>query len=84
MEASDGDQLRLHSVEILFSAHAKGLSLLDLQLDALDVEVKSIRRRGLSKLEPTPQTIIKEGDVLVLLGKPGNLDSAEKRLLAGK
>jgi hypothetical protein len=47
---------------ILFSAYAKSLLLLDLVLDALDVEVKSIRRLSLPKLEPTPQTILAEGD----------------------
>jgi CPA2 family monovalent cation:H+ antiporter-2 len=84
LEANDSEQLRLHSVEILLAAYAKGLRLFDLRLDALGVEVKSIRRSSLPKLEHTPQTILEEGDVLVLLGKPGNLDSAEKLLLTGK
>ncbi|MGZ8174984.1 MULTISPECIES: monovalent cation:proton antiporter-2 (CPA2) family protein [Methylobacter] len=84
LEANDSEQLRLHSVEILFAAYAKGLRLFDVGLETLGVEVKSIRRSSLPKLEPTPQTILEEGDVLVLLGKPGNLDSAERLLLTGK
>lgn len=84
LEARDEEQLRLHSVVIQPSAFACGKRLIDLWLEEYQVQVKSIRRRNLKGLEPTPDAILVEGDVVVLQGTPDNLTSAEKFLLTGK
>ena len=84
LEARDEEQLRLHSVVMPPGAFACGKRLIDLWLEEYQVQVKSIRRRNLKGLEPTPDAILIEGDVVVLQGTPDNLTSAEKFLLTGK
>jgi len=84
LEARDEDQLRLHSVVLIANAYACDKCLMDAWLAEYDVEIKSIRRRNFKGLEPTPDLVLVEGDVVVLQGKPNNLASAEKYLLTGK
>jgi CPA2 family monovalent cation:H+ antiporter-2 len=84
LDARDEDQLRLHSVALPPSAYACGKRLIDLWLEEFHVSVKSVRRRNLKGLEPTPDTVLLEGDILVLQGTPDNLTSAEQRLLTGQ
>ena len=47
------------------------------------VEVTAVRRRNIRALEPTAETRFEAGDVVVLLGVPGALGTAESRLLKG-
>ncbi|WP_137936662.1 monovalent cation:proton antiporter family protein [Chitinivorax sp. B] len=75
-------QPRLHSVMITDTATAIGKKLGELQLDDL-VEIKTIKRRNVRSLKPTPDLEILVGDVLVLLGRPEELAKAEYRLLTG-
>ena len=82
-EDSERPQPRLHSVLVTVGAAAIGRSLASLQLDTLGVEVKSLRRRGARTLTPMLETLIQEGDVLVLLGVEENLGAAEIKLLQG-
>jgi len=84
LDARDEDQLRLHSVVLLADAFACGKRLLDLALEGFKVKVTSIRRRNLKGLDPAPETVLIEGDVVVLQGTPDNLALAENRLLKGK
>ena len=84
LEARDEDQLRLHSVSLPAGAFACGLRLIDLWLEGHDVQIKSLRRRNLKPQEPVPETVLVEGDVLVLQGTPDNLALAENILLKGK
>ncbi|NOT68820.1 MAG: potassium transporter [Methylophilaceae bacterium] len=75
---------RMHSLAIAASAYCVGKRSIDVWLGAFKVEVKSIRRQNGKAFEPTPDTVFAEGDVLVLLGKPQDLISAEKMLLTGR
>lgn len=84
LDARDEDQLRLHSVILPPSAYACGKRLLDVLAKNRGVEVKSIRRRNLKNLPPTPDSVLADGDVIVLQGTPDNLASAEAHLLTGK
>jgi len=84
LDARDEDQLRLHSVSLAAGAYGCGKRLIDLWLQGHDVQIKSLRRRNLKPQEPTPDTVLAEGDVLVLQGTPDNLASAENILLRGK
>ena len=84
LEARDEDQLRLHSVIMSPSAYACGLRLLDVWLAEYQVEVKAVRRPNVKGLDPTPDMVLLENDVVVLQGKPDNLARAEQFLLTGK
>lgn len=83
LDARDEDQIRLHSVSLPAGAYACGKRLIDLWLEGHDVQIKSIRRRNLKPQEPAPDTVLTEGDVLVVQGTPNNLALAEKILLTG-
>jgi CPA2 family monovalent cation:H+ antiporter-2 len=48
------------------------------------VEVTGVRRRGSRSARPAGDWQFEEGDVVVLLGRPGDLDRAESKLLRGK
>jgi CPA2 family monovalent cation:H+ antiporter-2 len=89
--ASDADsedlekqQVRLHSVIITNGAFAIGRSLSDMQLDVFAVEVKAIRRPNSNGAVLTTNSLLAEGDVVVLLGQPTGLVNAENALLIGR
>ncbi len=84
LDAADKLQPRLHAIEITTGTHAIGKYLSELSLESLNVEVQSIRRQSTGTLPPKPGILLQEGDVLVLLGTPVNLSSAENLLLKGK
>jgi CPA2 family monovalent cation:H+ antiporter-2 len=84
LEARDEDQLRLHSVLLPAGAYACGKRLLDVWLQEFDVTIKSVRRANVKGLEPTPDLVLAEGDVVVLQGTPDRLARAETFLLTGK
>ncbi|HET7134626.1 MAG TPA: TrkA C-terminal domain-containing protein, partial [Casimicrobiaceae bacterium] len=48
------------------------------------VEVTGVRRRGTRSERPGADWRFEPGDVVVLLGRPGDIDRAESRLLRGK
>lgn len=77
-------QVRLHSVIISAGAYAIGRRLADMQLDNFDVEIKSIRRPNSNGAHITPESLIAEGDVIVLLGQPTGLTNAQNALLIGR
>jgi CPA2 family monovalent cation:H+ antiporter-2 len=81
-DAEDNLQPRLHSVLLNERSTAVGKSLAELNLEGR-VEVNSVRRRGARAAAPSPDFRFEAGDVLVLLGKPGDLAFAERRLLRG-
>lgn len=74
---------RLHTVGVDPGAYAIGKTLAELDLARQQVEVKSIRRRNIRGIAPEPETVVEEGDLLVLLGAEENLAAAEIRLLQG-
>lgn len=82
-ERPDALQERLHSVTLLLGAHAVGRSIGQLALEELGVRVAAIRRKGVRSLDPEAETRCEAGDVLVLLGVPGDLALAEQRVLKG-
>ena len=82
-QAADVDQPRLRTVFTGSSAACIGKTLASLSLDNIGVTVTAVRRTGAREVNPAPETRIKEGDVLVLLGTQENLAKAEIRLLQG-
>ena len=83
-EALEKLQPRLHSVDIPPAAYCVGKLVMDLGLENYQVEMKSIRRQSFKPYEPMPESILAEGDVVVLLGRPEDLVSAERALLTGR
>ena len=79
-DAADNLQPRLHSVMLPDRAYAVGRTLAELDVAAL-VEVTGVRRRGLRSQRPGADWRFEGGDVVVLLGLPENLASAERLLL---
>ena len=82
-ELDDHQQPRLHSVLLVPGAAAIGKTLDELNLEVYSCEVSAIRRRGIRAVEPAPETLLEEGDVVVVLGDPEAVSSAEQRLLEG-
>ena len=76
-------QPRLHSVMVTQGAAAIGKTFSQLNLMALHVEVSAVRRRKVRTMEPGPDTVIEEGDVVVILGTEESVAAAEMKLLQG-
>lgn len=83
-EALEKQQVRLHSVVITAGSYAIGRRLADMQLENFEVEVKSIRRPNSNGSVPTQESVLAEGDVIVLLGQPTGLTNAQNALLTGR
>ena len=87
-DAEDEDlakqQVRLHSVIISPGSFAIGRRLVDMQLESFEVEVKSIRRPNSNGSEVSDESLLAEGDVIVLLGQPSGLMNAQNALLMGR
>jgi CPA2 family monovalent cation:H+ antiporter-2 len=82
-DLGENQQSRLHSVAIGAGAYGVGRTLAELDLASFGVEVSAVRRRDIRALEPLPETCLREGDVVVLLGTVEGLEAAEDRLLKG-
>ena len=76
-------QPRLHSMLITPGSAAAGMTLGELDLGGLLVEVTAVRRRNTRELLPDNETRLEIGDVVVLRGTQENLAAAEIRLMQG-
>jgi CPA2 family monovalent cation:H+ antiporter-2 len=82
-ESQERPSARLHSVFIVQGAPCIGRTLGELALGELGVEVSAIRRRGLKSPSPAADTVIEQGDVVVVFGTDDTIGAAEIRLLQG-
>ena len=73
----------LHSVILPPHAWAVGKSIADLQSRGSTAAVSAVRRDGIVGREPAPDTVLKEGDVVVVCGTPEAVEHAESLLLMG-
>jgi CPA2 family monovalent cation:H+ antiporter-2 len=80
---SDADAPILRTILIGPDAAAIGKTLGALNLAAMEVTVTAVRRKGAREINPSPDTRLAAGDVLVLLGTQGRLARAEIRVLQG-
>jgi CPA2 family monovalent cation:H+ antiporter-2 len=71
--------VRLHSVVLNRGARAIGKSLAMLRLAEVGAEVTTVRR-GKKRIEVTPETVLQEGDIVVLRGATEGVARAEERL----
>jgi CPA2 family monovalent cation:H+ antiporter-2 len=81
-DAADNLQPRLQSVMLTDRSAAVGRTLAEFDFDGL-VQVTGVRRRGERSSVPESDFRFEPGDVVVLLGRPGNLAVAERRLMRG-
>jgi CPA2 family monovalent cation:H+ antiporter-2 len=82
-QEGDADAPILRTILIGPEAAAVGKTVASLNLSSMDVQVTAIRRKGAREINPSPETRLAAGDVLVLLGTQGRLARAEIRLLQG-
>jgi CPA2 family monovalent cation:H+ antiporter-2 len=73
----------LHSVILPPHAWAVGRSITDLKERGAEVAVNAVRRDGIVGRDPGPDTVFKEGDVVVVYGTPEAVEHAETLLLMG-
>ncbi len=82
-EAADSEQPRLRTLVIGPGAAAVGRTLGSLDLDSMGAHVTAVRRLNAREVNPSADTVLQAGDVLVLLGTQGQLARAEILLLQG-
>ena len=73
----------LHSVILPPHAWAVGRSIVELSERGVRAAVSAVRRDGIVGRDPSPDTIFKEGDVVVVCGTPEAVEHAETLLLMG-
>lgn len=74
---------RLHAVTLAEGAYAVDRALAELELEKAGVMVTAVRRGGIRGPQPSPETKLAAGDVIVLYGSPEALERAENLLLKG-
>ncbi|MDE2345754.1 MAG: NAD-binding protein, partial [Gammaproteobacteria bacterium] len=74
---------QLFTITLTPGAYAIGKSIGELNLRAAKVVVTALRREGVVGRQPPADTVLKEEDVMVLWGRPEDLENAEEILLRG-
>jgi monovalent cation:H+ antiporter-2, CPA2 family len=83
LDATHAFREELHSVILPPHAWAVGRSITEFTARGSRATVSAVRRDGIVGREPGPDTIFKEGDVVVVYGTPEALEHAESLLLMG-
>jgi monovalent cation:H+ antiporter-2, CPA2 family len=83
LDATHAFREELHSVILPPHAWAVGRSIMEFTARGSRATVSAVRRDGIVGREPGPDTIFKEGDVVVVYGTPEALEHAESLLLMG-
>lgn len=74
---------QLQSVVLLRGARAIGKPLGELKLESEGCTVTALRRDGIVGSQPAAETVLREGDVVVLYGTPEALEHGESLLIMG-
>jgi CPA2 family monovalent cation:H+ antiporter-2 len=64
-------------------AWAVGRSLADVRGRGIEVAFTGVRRQGILGRDPAGDTLLRDGDIVVMSGEPEDLEHAESVLLAG-
>ena len=83
LDGSHAFREELHSVILPPHAWAVGRSIAELAARGSRASVSAVRRDGIVGREPSPETLFKEGDVVVVCGTPEAVEHAETLLLMG-
>jgi CPA2 family monovalent cation:H+ antiporter-2 len=81
--ALDAPQEHQATVVLPPEAWAVGRSLAQVRERGAEVAFVALRRQGVTGREPAPDTVLRQGDTLVIFGLPAALEHAESLLLAG-
>jgi CPA2 family monovalent cation:H+ antiporter-2 len=73
----------LKSVVIPPGAWAVGRTLHDVRSRGMEVTFTGVRRQGILGRDPAGDTVLRDGDIVVIYGQPEDLARAESVLLAG-
>src|SRR5215467_5067126 len=73
----------LKSVVIPPGAWSVGRSLHEVRSRGVEVTFTGVRRHGILGREPSGETVLHDGDIVVIYGQPEELERAESVLLAG-
>lgn len=70
---------------VALGSHAAciGKALHELKLNTMRVTVKGLRRNGKQINRPAHSMVLAAGDILIVIGKPGRVEQAERYLLDG-
>jgi CPA2 family monovalent cation:H+ antiporter-2 len=79
----DAEQEELKSVVVPPGAWAVGRTLGEVRSRGVEVTFTGIRRQGILGREPGKDTVLHDGDIVVIYGQPQQLEHAEAVLLAG-
>jgi CPA2 family monovalent cation:H+ antiporter-2 len=83
VEPGQAELAELQTVTLPAEAAAVGKQLRELGLERRGIVVTAIRRDGIVGRNPLPDTLLKEQDVLILFGRPEDLEHALEVLFAG-
>lgn len=81
--AGEGYEDELHTFVLPPGAWAVGHTIQDLRERGANLNISAIRRDDIVGREPLDDTVLREGDVLILYGKPDALAHGEDVLLMG-
>jgi CPA2 family monovalent cation:H+ antiporter-2 len=82
-EELDEHREELKSVVVPPGAWAVGRTLGEVRGRGVEVAFTGVRRQGILGREPASDTVLRDGDIVVIYGQPEELERAEAVLLAG-
>jgi CPA2 family monovalent cation:H+ antiporter-2 len=83
LDESHAFREELHTLVLSPGAWAVGRTIAEVKARGAEASVSAIRRDGIVGREPALDTVLREGDVLVLYGTPEALEHAETVFLMG-
>jgi CPA2 family monovalent cation:H+ antiporter-2 len=83
MDDTSEHREELRSVVVPPGAWAVGRSLNEVRGRGVAVAFTGVRRQGILGREPAGDTVLRDGDIVVIYGQPEELERAEAVLLAG-
>lgn len=82
---SGQEQLELHSIEVRNNPSLAEIKLGSVQFDVFKIQMQYLRRPNmLENIDPRPDIILQNGDVIVILGLQKNINDFEKYISSGK
>jgi monovalent cation:H+ antiporter-2, CPA2 family len=82
-DESGGQREEIKSVVVPPGAWAVGRSLHEVRSRGVEVTFTGVRRHGILGREPGPDTVLRDGDIVLIYGPADELERAEAVLLAG-
>ena len=82
---SGQEQLELHSIEVKRNPLLMGSKIENIRFEDFNIQIQYLRRPNmLEDIDPRPDIILDDGDILVILGLQQNINNFEKYISSGK